>query len=1009
MTIQRMLAKSVGFVVLCVLFTLTAFSQTKTITGKVSDDKGAPIQGATVAVKGTKSGASTGLDGTYRITVPAGASTLVISSVGYKSQEVAIGDQASIDVALVSSSASLNEVVVVGYGTVRKKDLTGSVASVQAKDFNKGTFTAPDQLIQGKVSGVQVINNSGAPGGGTTVKVRGNSAITGSGQPLYVLDGIPLDGRSARGGLVTPNLGGAGGDKTNTPAGNPLNFINPSDIASIDVLKDASATAIYGSRAAYGVVIITTRRGASGQPKLDLSASVGASKIMRQIKVLNAAQYAKAIDYYGVAATNNYGKSVDAMDAIMHTGINQTYNAAISGGNENGKYRLSLGYLDQQGIIRKTDFKKYSVGFNSNFKFLENRRLGLDLNIITNQYGENIAPITNNAGASGSLIGQALQWNPTRPLKIGDSLNNFEGTIVNPLSMQEGYTDKSKVTTALASISPYYKITDNLEYRMLFSINYSTGDRRAMLAPFLIALPDIKHKGWAGIATSELVTQQVTHTINYNKQVTDNLSVNAVVGYEYMKFSNKGTTMAGFGPGDGSATSAGFGNYGLDLFNYIQYSNTANRTISSFVDPTYELQSYFARVVLNWKDRYFLTGTFRADGSSKFGENNRYGYFPSVAAAWNVTKESFWSSEVISQLKLRAGWGKTGNQEFPPGSARARYTFRDNGGLGQTNSPNPNLKWQSDKQYNFGLDFGILNNRFSGTVDYFHKATSDLLFPSTQIDPAPPTNVILWKNLAGLVVNKGVEVSLTGAIIQGKDFTWDLSVNATFIKNMVSGLPAPIQTGALSGQGVSGTLVETIRNGYAINSFWTRIFEGLDKTTGQAVYKDNGNIFYYAGNPNPSTLLGLSTTLAYKKLSLTVNMNGALGQKIYNNTLNNVLNVGSINGGRNIALTVFNSPIKEAFSNPVTSSSRFIESGSYLKMANSTLSYSIGNISKWIKGANVFVTGQNLFVITKFKGFDPEVNVDEGAGGVNAIPSVGIEYMPYPTARTFTLGLNFSL
>jgi iron complex outermembrane receptor protein len=1005
MTIQRTLANRLSFLTLCVLFTLTAFSQTKTITGKVSDDKGAPVQGATVTVKGTKSGASTGVDGTYRITVPAGATTLVISSVGYASQEVAIGDQASIDVALVASSASLNEVVVVGYGTVRKKDLTGSVASVQAKDFNKGTFTAPDQLIQGKVSGVQVINNSGAPGGGTTVKVRGNSAVTGTGQPLYVLDGIPLDGRSARPGLVVPDLGGAATDKTNTPAGNPLNFINPNDIASIDVLKDASATAIYGSRAAYGVVIITTKKGANGQPKMDLSASVGASKIMRQIKVLNAAQYVKAIDYYGVATTNNYGSSVDAMDAIMHTGINQTYNAAISGGNENGKYRLSLGYLDQQGIVRKTDFKKYSVGFNSNFKFLENRRLGLDLNIITNQYLEHVAPITNNAGASNSLIGQALQWNPTRALKIGDSLNNFEGTIVNPLTMQEGYNDQSKVTTALASISPYYKITDNLEYRMLFSINYSTGDRRAMESPFLIALPDIKNKGWAGIGTAELITQQVTHTLNYNKQITDNLSLNALAGYEYMKFSNKGTTMSGFGPADGQ----GFGDYGLDFFNYIQYSNTANRSISSFVDPTYELQSYFGRVVLNWKDRYLLTGTFRADGSSKFGSNNRYGYFPSVAAAWNITKEEFWHSEAISQLKLRAGWGKTGNQEFPPGSSQARYTFRDNGGLGQTNSPNPNLKWQSDKQYNIGLDFGVLNNRFSGTVDYFHKATSDLLFPSTQIDPAPPGSIILWRNLPGIVINKGVEVSLTGAIIQGKDFTWDLSVNATFIRNRVSNLPAAIQTGPLSGQGVSGTMVETIRNDYPINSFWTRIYEGLDKTTGQATYKDDGNIFYFAGNPNPTTLLGLSTTLAYKKLSLTINMNGAFGQKVYNNTLNNVLNVGSINGGRNIALSVFNSPVKEAFSNPVTSSSRFIENGSYLKMANSTLSYQIGNITKWIKGANVFVTGQNLFVITKFTGFDPEVNVDEGAGGTNPIPSVGIEYQPYPTARTFTLGVNFSL
>lgn len=1010
MTIQRMLAKPAALLLLCVLFTLSAFSQTKIITGKVSDDKGQPVQGATVTVKGTKGGASTGADGTYRLTVPASATTLVISSVGFTSQEITIGTQSSIDIALVASSQALNEVVVVGYGTVRKKDLTGSVASVQAKDFNKGTYTAPDQLIQGKVAGVQVINNTGAPGGGATVKIRGNTAVTGTGQPLYVIDGIPLDGRSARAGVLTPNLGGAGGDKTNTPAGNPLNFINPADIASIDVLKDASATAIYGSRAAYGVVIITTKRGQSGQPKLDLGASVGASHIMRTIKVLNASQYAQALDYYGVPTSNNYGSNVDAMDAITRTGVTQNYSAAISGGNDNGKYRLSLGYLDQQGIVRKSDFKKYSVGFSSNYKFLENRRLGLDINVITNQYNENIPPITNNAGASNSLIGQALQWNPTRPLKIGDSLNNFAGTIVNPLSMQEGYNDYSKVTTALASISPYYKITNDLEYRMLFSINYSNGSRRTSIAPYLIALPDIAYKGWAAIGNAELITQQVTHTLNYNKQITTDLNLSAVVGYEYMKFTNKGSYMQGYGPGSGAVGSPGFGNYDLDFTNYIQFSNTANRTIASFIDPTSELQSYFGRVNLNYKDRYLLTATLRADGSSKFGENNKYGYFPSVAAAWNIAKEDFFKTDMLNQLKLRAGYGKTGNQEFPAGAAQAKYSFTANGGLGQVNSPNPDLKWQQDAQYNFGLDFAILNSRISGSVDYFHKTTTDLLFPNVQIDPAPPGNVIRWTNLPGQVINKGVEVSLTGGIVRTNDFTWDLTVNASFIKNNVTGLPAPIQTGTLSGQGLSNTFVETIRNGYPINAFWTRIFEGIDKGTGQAVYKDNGNTFSYAGNPNPSTVLGVSTSLNYKKLAVTVNMNGAFGQKIYNNTLNNVINVGNIRG-RNIALSEYQAPVKEALSNPVTSSSRFIESGNYMKMANATISYGIGNIGKTFKNANIYVTGQNLFVITKYKGFDPEVNIDQAAGasGGNQVPSVGIDYQAYPSARTITLGLNLSL
>jgi TonB-dependent starch-binding outer membrane protein SusC len=290
-------------------------------------------------------------------------------------------------------------------------------------------------------------------------------------------------------------------------------------------------------------------------------------------------------------------------------------------------------------------------------------------------------------------------------------------------------------------------------------------------------------------------------------------------------------------------------------------------------------------------------------------------------------------------------------------------------------------------------------------VDYFNKTTTDLLFPSAPIQPAPPGSVVRWVNLDGQIENRGVEAAVNASIINSKDLTWDLGVNATFLKNTVSGLSAPIYTGGLHGQGVSGTLVQTIQNGLPVNAFYTRHYVGIDKATGQAIYP-NGDVPTYEGDPNPSTLLGISTNLAYKNLSLNVNMNGAFGQVIYNNTLNNVINVGSINGGRNIAVSVYQDPVKESFSNPVTSSSRFIEKGDYLKLANATLSYGVGNVGKNLKNLNVFVTGQNLFVITKFSGFDPEVNVDKNNNGV---PSVGIEYTPYPTARTITLGVNFSL
>jgi TonB-dependent starch-binding outer membrane protein SusC len=988
-------SRLLSLLVALLFFTLSAYSQS-TVTGRVTDGSGKGIVGVTVAIKGTATATQTDENGKFSLVAP-GNAILVLSSVGYTSTEVPIQGRSNIETSLGTHEASLNEVVVIGYGTARRRDLTGAVATVTEKNFNKGTYTAPDQLIQGKVPGVQVLNNSGQPGGSTTVKIRGNSAITGTGQPLYVVDGVPLDGRSSRPGLNAQNLG-------NTPGGNPLNFINPADIASMEVLKDASATAIYGSRAAYGVILITTKKGQSGVPKIDVNASVGNSTIMKRIDVLNADQYRQALTYYGLGNANDKKSDVNALDAILQTGLVQNYNMAVSGGNENGKYRLSVGYLDQEGIVRKTGFKKYSADLNANFKFLQNKRLGIDFNIVPSQYNEDIAPISNDAGSTGSLIGQALQWNPTEALILKgsngkDSLNIKAGDVVNPYAMSEAYSDKSRVTTILGSISPYYKFTDWLEYRFLFSVNYGSGVRRASIQQY-INLADVKGKGWASIANNELVTEQATHTLNFNREITTGLNLNAVLGFEYLKFSNKGSNMTAYGP------SGGFGNYGLDYTNYIQYSNSANRTISSFVDPTSELQSYFARAVFNLRERFLLTLTFRSDGSSKFGENNKYGYFPSFGAAWNIDKEDFLKDNgLFTSLKLRGSWGKTGNQEFPGGAAQAKYSFTQNGGLGQVNNPNPDLKWQSDKQYNIGIDFGILSNHITASVDYFNKSTTDLLFPSAPIQPAPPGSVVRWVNLDGIIENRGVEAAVNASIINKKDLTWDLSVNATFLKNTVSGLSAPIYTGGLHGQGVSGTLVQTIQNGLPVNAFYTRHYVGIDKATGQAVYP-NGDVPTYEGDPNPSTLLGISTSVAYKSLSLNVNMNGALGQVIYNNTLNNVINVGSINGGRNIAVSVYEDPVKESFSNPVTSSSRFIEKGDYLKLANATLSYNVGNLGRNLKNLNVFVTGQNLFVITKFSGFDPEVNVDKNSNGV---PSVGIEYTPYPTARTITLGVNFSL
>ncbi|UOQ68669.1 SusC/RagA family TonB-linked outer membrane protein [Hymenobacter volaticus] len=1002
------LFKLLAFSMLLILMPLLSQAQgTRAITGKVVDAKSNPLPGVTVVVTGTTVGASTGADGGFELQAPASATTLTISYVGFTSQQVSITDKTSVQVTLQENTQALGDVVVVGYGTARKQDVTGAVAVIGEKDFNRGTFTSPDQLLQGRVSGVQVSNNSGQPGGPSSIRIRGNSAVTGTGQPLYVVDGVPLDGRTAR-----PGLGAAGTQAAGTEIGagadsNPLNFLNPDDIETFTVLKDASATAIYGSRAAFGVVLITTKKGNAGAPVLNVGASTGFSTLLRRPKYLDAGQYREALAYYGLPTSGptsaDKGGDVDALDEILRTGYFQNYNVSMSGGGETGRYRLSLGYLDQDGIVRKTGFKKYSANLSTNLQFLESKKLGVDVNISTSQFKEKLANITTDAGSKGSLIGQALQWNPTQPLRNADgSLFIQAGDVVNPLAAQELYDDNSRVNTVLASIAPSYKFADWLNYRLLLSVNYNSGERRTSIDQRLINYNGIENQGFAAISNSELSTQQIAHTLNFNKAIVTDLNLNAVLGYEYTNFINRGSSLSGFG----NAAAGGFGSLGLDYTDYIQTSAVGNRSIRSFNDPTYKLQSYFGRAIFNFKDRYVLTGTLRRDESSKFGTNNRVGYFPSFAASWDLSRESFFPAEQLTQLKLRAGYGLTGNQEFPAGAAQDRFEVRDNGEQRPLNSRNENLKWQSDRQFNVGIDIGAFNNRLTFSADYFNKTTSDILFPTVPGQPAPQFQAIFWDNLDGKIVNKGVEMALATTLVSNEKAEVSFNANATFIRNEVKDLVGPaIITGAINGQGLSGATSQLITNGYPINAFFLREYAGLDES-GSSIYP-NGDLTTYAGSPNPRTLLGFGVNARYSKLSLVANLTGAFGQYIYNNTLNAVGNVGQIGASKNIALSTFENPVKEAVGNAGSASSRYLEKGDFLKMSNLTLAYSVGNVAGFMKGARVYVTGQNLFVITDYDGFDPEVNTVKT--GANRVPSVGIDYLAYPSARTFTLGVNFSL
>lgn len=988
------------FMPLVLLFSLQAFSQDRTVTGKVTDSKdGSPVVGASVQPKGSTTGTSTNAEGNFRITVGSNVSTLVITSVGYGRQEMEIPTDNVLNVSMVASGQDLNAVVVVGYGTARKKDLTGAVGSVQAKDFNQGVITAPDQLLQNKVAGLEVTNTSGQPGVATTVKIRGNNSIRAVNNPLYVIDGVPLDGRTARPN-VTLNVGGFG----TTPETNPLIYINPNDIAQIDVLKDASSAAIYGSRGANGVIAITTKRGFVGPARLEAGISFGAfAGYMKKFEVLDAGQFRDALKKYNLPSTLDGGASVDAMDEITQSNLSQNYNLALSGGNDVGRYRASFLGSRTQGFIKQSFLDKYLATFDGQYKFLD-KKLTIDFNVISGHTHESIPNVSNTAGSQGNIVSSALSWNPTIAFKNSQGFYVFPSNgSGNPAALIPGISDIADVNTVLGRIAASYKILNNLEYRFLYAVNHSTGERNTNLYGWLEGYSGLSGSGFGAKSFAELNSQTFTHTLNWRPKLTANLTLDALAGFEYWKSDFKNSTFSA------SAFNTNLTQATIIDIPYTDMLANGNSQASpvTFVDPRVELQSFFARAVLNFKDLFLLTATIRADGSSKFGENNKYGYFPSVAAKWNVINSGFMKGQggIFSVLSLRASWGITGNQEFPAGSSQEQFALPAYNTANQQNVANPDLKWESTTSYNFGVDFGLFNNRFYGSLDYYNKNTTDILFQSTAIQPAPAS--IYFINIPGHLINKGFEASLGANIINGNKLSWDLNFNIAFNDNKLTEFYSPgtktpltILTGQVNGQGVSGTLSQIITNDQPVNEFYLKPFNGFDASGAQQI----GANPQFAGDPNPHTIYGVSTTLRYSKFSFILNAGGSSGFKIYNNTATSITNISGITNGRNIDQAAYNSAEKPV--SGVAASMRFLEDGNYFKLRNATIRYDIGNLGKYLKNMSAFVTGTNLFVITKFTGFDPEVNIDKSQ---NNYPSRSIEYIPYPTPRVITFGVNFTL
>ena len=984
------------FLCLMLLFiTVISQAQTKTITGKINDEKGNPVVGASVVPKGGKGGTTTDATGAFKLNASSNVTAVTVTYIGYAAQNVDISSNSDITVSLKLDNTTLNDVVVVGYGSARKKDLTGSVVSVKSKDFNKGYITSPDELLQNKVAGLDVTTNSGQPGVATTIKIRGNNSIRSGDGPLYVVDGVELDGRTARPSL---DLGANGLPFGSTPESNPLLYINPNDIAQIDVLKDASSTAIYGSRGANGVIIITTKRATGGATKVEFGSSFGfAAGYMKKYPLLSASEFRSESSKNNL--NQDSGSSVDMLKEITQSTLSQSYNLSLSGGNENSKFRASFLGSSTPGFIKNTSLDKYLGNFGGQVKFLDNR-ITIDYDVIAGHTTEQIQLVTNTAGAGGNLLAWALNWNPTVAIKESNGLwnNNTSNTFgtPNPLAVINAYHDKANVDVVLANISPTVNIVKGLDYKFLFAINHGTGTRNTAIDGWVNGIQGISGSGFGAVSTAALTSETFTHTLNYHTDLTNQLKFEAVAGYEYYKTDYSNSTQSG----------SGF-NTNLDQASrtsvlYSDFLINAQKLYlpSQYVDPTSKLQSVFGRVNFNLADKYYITGTVRDDGSNKFGVNNKYGVFPSVGAKWVVSNEDFLkNSNTLSQLAFRGSWGITGNQEFPAGASLAQVSSSAYNAAGQTNVANPDLKWEKTTTLDLGFDYAFLKGRISGSFDYYHKNTTDILFQSTAIQPAPSS--IYFINLPANLLNEGVEFSIGGSIIAKKNFEWDINANVAYNKNKLTNFnQALIPTGTVNGNGVSGGFAEAITNNEPVDVYYLKQFQGFDKDGNQVIDSANkGQSF--AGDPNPHYVLGFSTTLRYKKLSLTINAGGSYGFKIYNNTYNTITNIGNFSKGLNVATTGFGTG--ESISDGAKVSTRYLENGDYLKLRNATFSYAVGDVGKVVKNLNVFVSGSNLFVITKFTGFDPEVNIDKS---INSYPSRSMEYLPYPTPRVVTFGFN---
>jgi TonB-dependent starch-binding outer membrane protein SusC len=980
-----------GLLVVLLAFACNIVVAQRTVKGKVTDsENGDALIGATVGVVGSTRGAVTDIDGNYTVGVPAGSTQLRFSYTGFTEQTITLGAVNVVDVAMVSGS-SLDEVVVIGYGSVRKTDATGAVTSITEKNFNKGIAVSPEQLIQGRAAGVSITSNSGEPGAGMNIRIRGTSSVRGGNNPLYVVDGVPLTSDE-----TTP--GSDGGGLGRTAARNPLNFMNPNDIASIDILKDASATAIYGSRGANGVVIITTKSGESGKGLLEYGYTLGVGKIAKKYDLLNRDEFVEGWKTLnpGAAVTNivDPGGNTDWQDEVTQTALSHSHNLAFGGGDKTGSYRFSLGYLDQEGIIKQSAINRLSGRFNASKKFIDDR-LKIGTMITVSKTHDTGVPITENAGYEGDLWSNALKAKPTYPIYEADGKTFLQPSNAepNPVAMLAYTKDNTNSLRALGNINAEFTIVEGLSFKTILGFDQSTAARKAAWSRALKAGDGFFGNGRLFLADVETGNKLWENYVTYNKDI-GKVKFNGVAGYSYQKF-------------DVTYVKSQFAKFRTDdvvqmVNNYASAEKFAGSNSGYKED---ELQSYFGRVNFGIADKYIFTATMRADGSTKFSPENKYGYFPSAAFKWRAIDEGF-LPDVFSDLGVRLGWGVTGNQEIPHNLYQTRQRYNDwgldnganlnGGGIGNVSFANPDLKWETTTQLNFGIDYGFIKGRLSGSIDLYKKNTTNMLMQIYSAQPA--ASEFVWKNLDADVENKGIDIGLNVVAVDNKSFGWTVGGNISFLKNEVKKFAGLVNTAEINGQGLTGAFAQRIAVGQPLFAYFVREFTGYDDN-GITTY--NGDFQKFTGaSPIPTVTAGLNNDFRFGPLDVNVFLNGQFGHYIYNNTANALFTAGSLGNARNVTKDVVGNG--EGRLNAPDVSSRFLEKGDFVRVQSASIGYSVPLKSKNISNLRVFLNGQNLALFTKYS-YDPEANINKS---LNGVPSLGIDYNSFPRPRTIAVGAN---